>query len=279
MNHIADCVVAFQPMSRRILHFLLLTLLPVSLVFSAPGFRKEIIGVSVENRPIYIFCFGNQEKKTLLFVGGQHGNEQTSVDTLYAFRDYLAANPQARPRHLQVCIIPALNADGVARNERNNANGVDLNRNFKTIDWQAKTYTNRKEIPFGGGRHALSEPESMAIANLLSERHKNIVAFVNVHCCGAMALPNSRSLLAVKMAAIFRQRVKYRTLHTSWSNAVYKVTGTISDFTWENYRIPDIFIELERKDKHPFKTILPGLLAVIRSDIYHSIKKETPSNK
>jgi len=58
----------------------------------------------------------------------------------------------------RVVVAPAANPDGLARNRRLNARGVDLNRNFATRNWRPR----RRHGP-----EPLSEPEARFIADLI----------------------------------------------------------------------------------------------------------------
>jgi predicted deacylase len=78
---------------------------------SATG--KEIIGVSLQGRPIEAYTFGDGDTH-LLLVGGMHGGyEWNSVLLAWAVKDFLANQPQEIPRGLTVTVIPTLNPDGV----------------------------------------------------------------------------------------------------------------------------------------------------------------------
>jgi protein MpaA len=72
--------------------------------------------------------------KRVLVIGGIHGDELTSVSTVFRWLDWMR-QPEAGAYNWRV--IPLANPDGLmARpSTRVNANGVDLNRNFQTPDW------------------------------------------------------------------------------------------------------------------------------------------------
>ena len=88
----------------------------------------NILGTSVENRPIYSYSEGNGPKKVLMW-SQMHGNESTTTKALVDFWLYLKT-PEAKQLR-ETCtflMIPQLNPDGSDAYTRVNANGVDLNR-------------------------------------------------------------------------------------------------------------------------------------------------------
>ncbi len=110
---------------------------------------------------------GRPALRVLLF-GGIHGDELSSVSVVF---QYMAELDQRTDRTQYWRVIPALNPDGLLRRPatRENANGVDLNRNFPSPDWQraalphwrTQTGSDPRRYP---GPDALSEPESQWLA-------------------------------------------------------------------------------------------------------------------
>ena len=132
---------------------------------------------SVKGRPIWMRdihsnhsdASGPNGSQTLrvLVVGGIHGDELSSASVALHWLQLaaLGSNEMAQPVHWR--FIPALNPDGLLSQppRRVNANGVDLNRNFPTPNWQrdAKTYwenRTQKDPRRYPGTRPLSEPES-----------------------------------------------------------------------------------------------------------------------
>jgi hypothetical protein len=100
-------------------------------------------------------------------VGGIHGDELSSVSIAFKWIDLADHFPADASRPVHWRFIPALNPDGLfaARSQRVNANGVDLNRNFPTPDWErdSRVYwerRTRKDPRYWPGAKSLSEPES-----------------------------------------------------------------------------------------------------------------------
>jgi len=118
--------------------------------------RRELLGTSVDGRPIRAFELGDPGAPvTALVVGCIHGDECAGV----AIAKRLIAHPPAR--YVDLWVVPDLNPDGRAAHTRGNARGVDLNRNFP-YRW--------KPLPRGryySGRRPLSEPESRIATRLI----------------------------------------------------------------------------------------------------------------
>lgn len=118
--------------------------------------EKRVIGKSVKGRDIVAWRLGNpRSSKKMVLLAGMHGNEKGAIKTLRALRD-------GRPiKGADIWVVPVVNPDGVAKNRRQNARKVDLNRNFST-GWKkgsGATY---------GGKRAFSEPESRAVRNFIN---------------------------------------------------------------------------------------------------------------
>jgi protein MpaA len=115
---------------------------------------RHLIGHSVQGRAIYAYERGDPYSPTVLVVGSIHGNEAAGIDVA---RRLLRMQP---PEGVDLWVIPSLNPDGRAANTRQNAHGVDLNRNFP---WRWRHLSGA----FYSGRHSLSEPESRAAYRLI----------------------------------------------------------------------------------------------------------------
>lgn len=81
------------------------------------------------------FAAAAPQAKRVLVIGGIHGDELTSVSTVFRWLDWMQ-QPEAADYSWRV--IPLANPDGLMAHPstRVNANGVDLNRNFQTPDWE-----------------------------------------------------------------------------------------------------------------------------------------------
>jgi hypothetical protein len=126
-----------------------------------PGVRVHLLGRSVQGRPIRAYELGDpRAKRHALVVGYVHGDERAGLAIVRELR--------ARAQTISgvdLWVVPTTNPDGGAANTRQNARGVDLNRNFPA-GWTP--------LPRGiyySGTGPLSEPESK-IAHALIQRLK-----------------------------------------------------------------------------------------------------------
>jgi len=129
-----------------------------------PETESFVIGYSVQGRPITVTRLGTGED-TLVVIGAIHGFEGNSARLVEALMQGLAGKIPASAR---VYFIPTFNADGYANGTRLDANGVDLNRNWDTSNWERDTcYGEGNPVTGGGGAYPFSEPETAALSTWL----------------------------------------------------------------------------------------------------------------
>lgn len=128
------------------------TVAPTTVAGPADFLGEEVIGTSVEGRPIVASHRGTPGGTVILVVGVIHGDENAGLAVL----DVLAGMPV--PAGFDLWLMPAFNPDGLANDERGNGNGVDLNRNFPH-DW---TQIGSPGAGQYSGTGPASEPETQA---------------------------------------------------------------------------------------------------------------------
>ncbi len=151
------------------------------------GRGLRVGGRSVKGQPILVKEYPPLPRRRplgrVLLVGGIHGDEYSSVSIVFKWMNTLDRHHSGL-FHWQV--VPLLNPDGLLRrrSQRMNANGVDLNRNFPTPDWERKsrhywevrTRRNPRRYP---GPAPLSEPESRWLVALIERFRPDVI--VSVH--------------------------------------------------------------------------------------------------
>lgn len=119
--------------------------------------KTVVFGHSVQGRALSARVLGpGSAARKIVLVGCIHGDE-------CAGRAILSAAEQAPvPANVQLWLVPTLNPDGEAAGTRQNAHGVDLNRNFP-YRWRA--------VPgptYYSGPRPRSEPETRAAMRLIA---------------------------------------------------------------------------------------------------------------
>jgi murein peptide amidase A len=209
------------------------------------------IGTSVQGRGITGYRFGSGASK-MIFVGGTHGDEKSSVHILNDWVNHLEANPDRIPAHRTLIIIPNLNPDGYAMSRRTNANNVDLNRNFPANNWkQGVTMPGGSFNPNGGGSAPLSEPESRALADYVTSQNPRLV--LTYHSAAGVVIPND-SGDSDALARLYDQKsnVNYASNSQTGSIFNYDTTGAFEDWLHDKRGIAALLIELWTKSGSEF---------------------------
>lgn len=121
--------------ARRFTHSQLWTAMQPSL--SSPAIDVTELGRSVQNREIRALSFGDGATTVLLW-SQMHGDESTATMSLADIFRFLAESPgdplrERLHRHLTLVFVPMLNPDGAELFQRENAAGVDINRDARQL--------------------------------------------------------------------------------------------------------------------------------------------------
>jgi protein MpaA len=210
---------------------------PTPFIFTSSDSAPRLIGYSVLNRPIEAYSFGQGESQYLIVAGIHGGYEGNTVDLANELMVYISQHPEVISSGSTLYIIPNMNPDAVARGRnvdaRVNANGVDLNRNFPTLNWTANwDHANCwNDRPTTGGIYGGSEPETKAVMNFIISHH--IQAMISYHSAALGVFPGglpwqpASEALAGKLS-----RVTGYPYPPVDIGCVY--TGTLADWAVEN---------------------------------------------
>ena len=130
------------------------------------------IGTSVEGHPIEVTQVGNGGQVALVIIGSIHGNEANTEALVHGLMEQYISAPGLIPPEFALYFLPTMNPDGLAAGTRQNANQVDLNRNWPTDDWQTDAARTSGIVPGSGGTAPGSEPEVQAVMRWLLDTVK-----------------------------------------------------------------------------------------------------------
>lgn len=105
------------------------------LLHQLPEGSVNTVGTSVQGQPLYAVTIGIGVTRILMW-SQMHGNESTTTKALFDFFNFLTGHdPQAKAwlEHFTLMCLPMLNPDGSQAYTRENAVGVDLNRDAQSL--------------------------------------------------------------------------------------------------------------------------------------------------
>lgn len=232
-----------------------------SLASRARCYSTVSIGVSVQGRGITAYYFGNGPT-TILYTGAIHGNELSSKYIVESWISELDAKAADIPADKTIVVVPVVNPDGAGIAQRNNARGVNLNRNFPTSNWTGDIQTGSGFRPGEGGSGAGSEPETQALMNLT--RQLNPAFTVTFHSSGRLVNSNDAGNSIAK-GRQYANLAGYSFIPNSATTGTFgfEMTGTYEDWLLERGRAA-ILIELNTNTGNHFAQNRSALWAMMR---------------
>ena len=173
----------------------------------------------------HILCIKNSDWNGVLVIGVVHGDEPQGE---YLINEYLKGNKDSR-----LAFIPVLNPDGKELGVRVNANGVDLNRNFPTQNWEK---TERNE--FFGGNSSASEVETKFLINLVEELKPKLILTLHAPF-KVVNFDGPAKSIALMISDIIKYPVE--------ENIGYPTPGSFGTWAGVEKRIPTITLELDEE--------------------------------
>lgn len=172
-----------------------------------------VLGRSVQGRAITAVHFDAPHARVrVVLVGCIHGDEPAGIAITRAVDGMTPASD------MDLWVIDDLNPDGVAAGTRQNARGVDLNRNFP-LAWHATGHRGDPEFP---GAAPLSEPETRAAFDLLNRLQPTVTIWYHQHqnlvdeSGGDVAIERRYADL---VGLSLRRLTRYAGSATGWQNA------------------------------------------------------------
>ncbi|HYD81224.1 MAG TPA: M14 family murein peptide amidase A [Paucimonas sp.] len=196
----------------------------------------------------------------ILLLGGIHGDELTASSIVFQWMQWMHG-PLAQ--EFQWHIVPVVNPDGLLapKPRRVNANGVDLNRNFPTPNWQHEaprywakaTRSDPRRYP---GASPLSEPESKWIHDEMERFRPNVI--ISVHAPFGVLDFDGPAKPPHRFGRLIFNRV-----------GVYP--GSLGNYSGLHKNVPVITIELPNATKMPpeaeMRRIWQDMLVWIRNNV------------
>ena len=125
---------------------------------------------TILNNEIQLIGDDKDYGKTLV-IGVVHGDEPQGEFLINHYLENCGKVPE------NILFIPALNPDGLKLNTRVNSNGVDINRNFPTKNWEksAKFDTDGEINRYFGGENPNSEIETRFVINAIEKYKPSLI--------------------------------------------------------------------------------------------------------
>ena len=172
-----------------------------------------------------IDLINNKIHNKVLVIGCMHGDEPQGE---YLINEYLKDNSNTK-----ISFIPCLNPDGVKAQTRVNSNGVDLNRNFPTKNWELTEKNN-----FYGGNKPASEIETQFLISAIEEFKPELI--ITLHAPYKVVNYDGNALdIANKISEIIKYPVE--------ASIGYPTPGSFGTWAGIERNIPTITLELDEE--------------------------------
>ena len=170
-----------------------------------------------------IELLGCDKFKPVIIIGVFHGDEPQGD---FLIKEYLKLNQNS-----EMLFIPCLNPDGMELNQRQNSNGVDLNRNFPTKNWERV-----EDKTFYGGEKPNSEIETKFMVEIIEEYKPQLILTLHAPFC-TVNFDGDALKYAEKISEIIGYPVQ--------EDIGYPTPGSFGTYCGVERNIPIITLELD----------------------------------
>ena len=169
----------------------------------------------------------------LFLIGGFHGDEVEGPYLLERFIDLCKS--RERFSNYDIYVIPCLNPDGMMLHQRENANNIDLNRNYPTSDFQKESFNPHTGKSSSGS--PCSEIETQWLMGLIEAyRPKQVLS---IHSDLQVVDFDGPAEEWAKQIAIL---TGYPLVH----NVGYSTPGSFGTWAGKEHHIPVVTLEVEK---------------------------------
>ena len=197
-------------------------------------------------------------KPGVLFMGNHHAREIVTVEIPMLLAKHLLEN-YGKDQEVtklvdtrEIWIIPMVNPDGHARAEkgadqRKNANGVDLNRNYG-YKWGTTGISNSPSADTYCGKKAFSEPETQAIRDF-ETAHSNLKASISWHSFSNVVMwpwsyDNDIAPDSAKLSEMGKKMASFSGYEPEQSSEMYPASGDTDDWSYSQHKIFGFTVEI-----------------------------------
>lgn len=178
-------------------------------------------------------------RKTILVIGVFHGDEPQGE---YFIREFLKI-PKNNFKN-RIIYIPRLNSNKT----RKNPNGVDLNRNYPTKNWELGD----KNSNYFGGESPASEIETKTVIRLIDEMQPD--AIITIHAPFKIVNYDGPE----EKTHILAEEISKITGYPIQKDIGYSTPGSFGTYAGLEKEIPTITIEVE--EEIPSEELLPKFI-------------------
>ena len=245
--------------------------------------RKEIVGYSVQNRPLLVLKITDsldieEAEPEVKFISTMHGDEVTGMEMeMFMIENiltgYEAGNDTMKfiVDNTELYVMPLMNPDGNELKRRSNANWVDLNRNFPEGTYYHVNEIGEYTPPQGG----VTQPETAAMMNWTKEH--DFILSTNFHGGALVAnylydidfgVPNYSYAACPDDPHVTWLAYNYSVRNTPMYNGSftdgitngsewYQITGGMQDWNYRYHNDIDMTLEISNT-KWPNYSFIPG---------------------
>ena len=177
------------------------------------------------NKNELLLLGGSFSNNPILVVGVVHGDEPQGEDLI---NRYLAGNESG------MLFIPSLNPDGKQLGRRTNSNGVDINRNFPTKNWELTEKDN-----YFGGESPASEIETKFLAEVIEEYKPRLILTLHTPY-KIVNYDGSAKEVSEKISEIISYPVE--------ESIGYPTPGSFGTYAGVERNIPTITLEMDEEE-------------------------------